>query len=379
MRKFLDMYFVLSGKEALELMEEDSFDIVVSDMRMPGMDGAQLLQAVKKRHPETIRIVLTGQADDDATYRAICVAHQFLMKPCEPQVLKNILQRACMLHQLMTHPLLKKAISGIDHLPSLPSIYREIQEKINDPESSVEDVAGIIEKDLGMSAKVLQLVNSAFFGHYKHIESPAKAVHLLGLDIVKSLVLTLGVFSQYEGSAMPGFSLEALWDHSFETAVFARNIMETVTEDKETVDNAFTAGLLHDLGKLVLASNMPDEYGNALEIAVKEKKELRKAEFKVFKTSHAEVGGYLLGIWGLPGDIVEALSFHHRAHQYPGAPFTIPGIISCADMISRKLDPGGCIGPVPVLDETVYGSGEMVSRLQEWYSTCKAIKEKGDV
>ncbi len=377
MRKQVVMHFATNGKDALEVMEQEPIDIVISDMRMPGMDGAALLKEAKKRHPETIRIVLTGQSDDEATYRALCVAHQFLMKPCEPAVLKTVIQRACVLHELMTHPMLKRAVSGIDHLPSLPSIYVEIQDRVNDPESSVEDIGKIIEKDLGMSAKVLQLVNSAFFGHYKNIESPSKAVHLLGLNVIKSLVLTLKVFSRYESSELPPKFLEKLWNHSFETAVFARKITETLTDDKELSDNAFTAGLLHDLGKLVLASNAPDKYKKALEIASREKKELRKAEFRVFKASHAEIGGYLLGIWGLPGDVVEALSFHHRPHQYPGSQLAIPAVVACADMLSHELNPEECTGAIPSLEETSLKAVDAAERLQEWRLLCREIKEKG--
>ena len=378
MRKAIDIKFAQSGREALTALDSQPFDIIVSDMRMPGMNGAQLFHEVKKRHPEVIRIILTGQADDEATKMAISVAHQFLMKPCDPDIPKTVLKRACMLHQLMTHPLLKRVVSGIDHLPSLPSIYLEIQERLNDPESNVEDVALIVEKDLGMSSKLLQLVNSAFFGYYSNIKSPAKAVHLLGLETVKSLVLALKVFSQYEGGDIPESFLESLWQHSFETAIFSKNIMKSVSGEKREEDNAFVSGLLHDIGKLILAANMPDKYSEAIKLARYQDIELRKAEFKVFKAAHPEIGGYLLGIWGLPGDIVEAITFHHRPHQYPGGPFTIAAAVACADMISHDLEPDRCIGPRPVLDEGMFGCPEMLKKLEEWREMCRELKERGD-
>ncbi len=377
MRKQINFHFALSGKDALEIMDDKDIHVVISDMRMPGMDGVALLQEAKKRHPETVRIILTGQADDDATYRAVCVAHQFLMKPCEPAVLKTVIKRACMLHELMTHPMLKKAVSALDSLPSLPSIYVQIQEKVNDPESSVEDIGKLIEKDMGMSAKVLQLVNSAFFGHYKIIESPSKAVHLLGLNVIKSLVLTLKVFSGYEGTEMPPLFLEKLWHHSFETAIFAQKITETLTEDRELSDSAFTSGLLHDLGKLVLASNMPSKYQRTIKMAYENKKELRKAEFRVFEASHAEIGGYLVGIWGLPGDVVEALTFHHRPRQYPGEEFSLPPIIACADMIAHELSPEECMGAIPSIQESNLSAIDAANKLREWRSLCTEIKERG--
>ncbi len=377
MRKLLSMHFATSGRDALGLMEEKPVDIVITDMRMPGMDGATLLGEVKTLYPETIRIVLTGQADDDATYRAIRVAHQFLTKPCPPDILKMVIKRACMLHELMAHPLLKKAVSSLDHLPSLPSIYVEIQEKINDPEASVEEIGAIIEKDLGMSTKILQLVNSAFFGHYKNIESPSRAVSLLGLNVIKSLLLTLKVFSQCDNPKLSSSFLENLWNHSFETAVFAKNIAEDVTDDKDISDHAFTSGLLHDVGKLVLAYNLPDKYKKAMKVAVMEKKELRKAEFRVFKASHAEIGGYLLGLWGLPGDVVEALSFHHRPHQYPSNNFSIPSMVACADMISHELNPDECTGTLPHLEQAELKRIDPTGRMEKWRVMCRETKERG--
>ncbi len=376
MRKSVDMAFATGGREALEILAEHPFDIIVCDMRMPGMDGAQLLQKVKKLYPATIRIILTGQADDSATKRAIHVAHQFLMKPCDPENLKIILKRACLLHQLMTHPLLKRTVSGIDHLPSLPDSYVEIQQVLNDPCSSVQDVANVVEKDIAMSSKLLQLVNSAFFGHFNEVKSPAKAVHLLGIETVKSLVLALKVFSDFKGSKISDNFLKSLWNHSVETALFTKEIIKTMGANKRDEENAFVSGLLHDIGKLVLAANIPDLYRKAIDLAKLYQLELRKAEFKVFKASHAEVGGYLLGIWGIPGDVVEAVTFHHRSHQYPGSPFTIAAAVACADRISHELDVERCIGICPVLDEKMFGSTEMVEKIGEWRQLCNGLKEQ---
>ncbi len=378
MRKIVEMDFATGGHEALEAMSRQPFDVVVCDMRMPGMDGAQLLLKVKERYPSTIRIILTGQADDSATKRAIHVAHQFLMKPCEHEKLKTILKRACLLHELMTHPFLKSTVSGIDHLPSLPDIYIKIQQILDDPGSSVEDLAAVVEKDIAMSSKLLQLVNSAFFGYFNDVKSPAKAVHLLGIETVKSLVLALKVFSGFENEETDPDFLTYLWNHSFETAIFSRAIMNSVSEDKTDVENAFVSGLLHDIGKLVLASSLHEDYKKAMEIAQKDQVELRRAEFRVFRASHAEVGGYLLGIWGIPGDVVEAVTFHHRSHQYPGKHFTIAATVACADMISHTLQPETCIGSMPVLDPKIFVNQEMTGEIDKWQQMCREIKEQGN-
>ncbi len=334
-KKIFNMQFVSSAKDALSLMETQEIDIVVSDVRMPGMDGISLLNEIKKRHPNTMRIILTGQSSVDATLNSIGIAHQFLDKPCEPGKLKNLLKRALFIKKLMTHPTIERIVSGLETLPSMPSLYIEIQRKLSDPNCTVEDVAMCIEKDVAMSAKVLQLVNSAFFGYYKHVESPAKAVHLLGLETIKALVLSLHIFSQYEDKKALPFSLTSLWKHSIETGNLAKNIAIAELQDKKTADYAFIAGLLHDVGKLILAVNMPDKYRETLKLVSNEHIEMYKAEVKFFRTSHAEIGGYLMGLWGLPGPVVEAIVYHHHPECYPTDEFDALAAVYVANIMTQ--------------------------------------------
>jgi len=196
MREQMDFYFAESGREALEILAGQRIDVIVSDMRMPGMDGATLLTTVQERYPHVVRIMLTGHADEEAILRTVGVVHQFLAKPAAPDSLKAVLLRACALQELMQNDQLKSLVTSLGKLPSLPAIYAELQRKLLDPDCSIGEVAAIIEKDMAMSAKVLQLVNSAFFGLYKHIDSTIRAVNLLGLDTVKTLVLGVGVFEE---------------------------------------------------------------------------------------------------------------------------------------------------------------------------------------
>jgi len=336
LRKALDMKFALGGQEALKLMENEEFDVIVSDMRMPGMDGASLLEEVKKRYPGTMRVVLTGQASEDATMKVVKAAHQFLDKPCEPERLKEVLQRALFIKRLMTHPALERLVAGLESLPSLPEIYTEIQRLLEDPESSVDDVAELVAKDVAMSAKILQLVNSAFFGHFQKVETPQKAVHLLGLETLKALVLSLHVFSQFSDHERLPFSIEALWKHSLSVAALAKVLALKENLSEMEVDNAFLGGLLHDIGKLVLAANMPDEYRQAMEHADKEGMELFQAEVDFFKAGHPEVGAYLMGLWGLPGPVVEAIAYHHRPDRYPSQRFDSFSAVYAANVLDYE-------------------------------------------
>ncbi len=370
LRKALDMHFVESGREALEIMEEIHFDIIVSDMRMPQMDGAELLAEVKKRYPETMRIVLTGQASTDITLRTVGIAHQFLDKPCEPERLKAVIQRALFIKRLMSHPSLEKLIAGIGTLPSLPSVYAEIQKKLADPESSVDDVARCIEKDVAMSAKILQLVNSAFFGHFQNVKSPAKAVHLLGIETIKALVLSLHIFEQFKGGNSLPISLENLWEHSLFVGNLAQKIAKVETEKQDEIDYSFMAGLLHDIGKLILAANMPDRYQEAVDLARNSELELYQAETKVFRAGHAEIGGYLMGLWGLPGPIIEAIVYHHHPERYPSTEFDVLTAVYVADCLAHEVAPEAEVGALPTLDNSYLKKIGCLEKIDSWRNLC---------
>ncbi|MBU0943136.1 MAG: HDOD domain-containing protein [Proteobacteria bacterium] len=320
MRKEFDFKFAESGKEALELMSDTTFDLVISDMRMPGMDGATLLTEIQKRHPYSIRIMLTGQADEESVLRTVGVAHQFLAKPCETEHLKEVLLRASALHDLISQDALKQIVSQLDTLPSVPEVYARLRKAMADPDISMADVAEIIEEDMAMSAKVLQLVNSAFFGLFQKVESPSRAVNLLGLDTVKNLVLGVGAFSEIKASSTV-FSVKKLWAHSMMVGTLAKKIAMSESDDKELIDNCFIAGLLHDIGKLVLLAQMGEKYEQAVLLAKERQVSLCTAEKEIFDTVHGDIGAYLMGLWGMPGAVVEAIGFHHRLEDYPNEKF----------------------------------------------------------
>lgn len=311
MRHEWEMAFAENGFQALEALSEQSFDVVVSDMRMPDMDGAELLERIMQNHPEIVRIVLSGHSDQEMILKSTIPAHRYLSKPCDPQVLISTVHRACALRDLLKHKSLKKVVSKTIALPSLPSLYTEIIEEIKSPKGSIKRVGEIVQKDLGMSSKILQLVNSSFFGLPGHVSNPSQAVILLGLDTIKALVLTIGLFSKLNASILNTLNIKNIYEHSLNTGAIAREIARTENMEMETIDNSFMAGMLHDIGKLILALNLPDAYAEALKLADREKVPFHDAEKKVIGATHAEVGAYLLGLWGLPDTIVEAVAFHH--------------------------------------------------------------------
>ena len=368
LRQEFELCFAESGEAALRMFAEQTFDVVVSDMRMPGMDGADLLAEVQKKYPHAIRIMLTGQADDASTLRTIGIVHQFLAKPCEPEKLKSTILRASALHRLIIDGNLKNLVSGIDTLPSLPSVYVKLQEELQKPEVSLDDVAAIISADLAMTAKILQLVNSAFFGFFQKVDSPARAVKLLGIDTIKALVLGSQVFTEMKISGKL-FSAETLWRHSMTVGTLAQKIAASEGAGKELTGNSYLAGILHDIGKLVLVSKLESMYSEVILIAQKEKVQVTLAEEKVFQATHGDLGAYLTGLWGFPSDIVEAIGFHHQAGNSPTGSFTAALAVHIANALYYQYYPDEIIGIAP-FDEAGFKQLPFGEKLPKWKKIC---------
>jgi HD-like signal output (HDOD) protein/CheY-like chemotaxis protein len=312
MRVEWEMSFVETGRQALTLMTERPFDVVVTDMRMPGMNGNELLNEVMHRFPRTVRIILSGHADTELILRCVGSTHQFLSKPCEPAVLQAVVERAASLDRVLKHEPLRKLTARMKRLPSLPSLFTQIVRKLQSPEADAEEIAAIVNQDVGLMAKLLQVVNSAFFGLRHDVSSPVEAVSYLGTNTIKSIVLTIETFRDFEDVVCPGFSHEELWLHCNQTATAARAIAQAEGSNARVADEAYCAALLHDSGKLVLAGNFGESYASVLALARTQSRPLPDCEKHAFGATHASVGGFLLGLWGLPAPIVEAVALHHE-------------------------------------------------------------------
>lgn len=329
-----------SGGEALGHFRQSRFDAVLTDMRMPVMTGADLLAEVRSLRPECVRMVLTGFANQDLINRCLGVAHQCLSKPCSALVVSQALERAIQREARGASRGVRELVGRLDRLPSMPAVYAALLELVQSPSVQLEEVGALVSKDAGLSAKLLQLVNSAFFGLSRVIASPAEAVTHLGLETLKSLVLGVGVFSSFPGSHAAGVEIAQEWRHGLATADLARRIVRDVGGSSQVGEEAFTAGLLHDAGRLILAFNCMDEaerVGNRLKAG--ESRTLTEAEESVFGCSHAEVGGYLFGLWGLPTAVVEAIAGHHQPAESSVGGFTAITAITAvhaADFLDRE-------------------------------------------
>ncbi|MDH5673737.1 MAG: response regulator [Myxococcales bacterium] len=346
-RREWDMSFAASGDEALQMLREAPVDVVVTDMRMPGMDGASLLQHVRDLHPNTVRVVLSGYTEREVVLRAISVAHQALSKPCPPQVLEAVIDRALKLRGVISDWDLSERIGRTSRLPPAPRVYGELTRKLEQPRTTARDIAHIVERDVAMSAKVLQLVNSSFFAPRVEIASVESAVTRLGFDLVKNLVLMLEVFDKSGMNSGERDLVEDLQEHALLTARIAWRIIDDRREPAE----AFAAALLHDVGKLIIDPEDPT------------------------KTGHERTGACLLGIWGLPDRIVEAAAFHHMPKEGAQEGIGVLCAVHVADALAYELSGAEDHEHVKVDLEYLESVGAS-DRLDSWKAAADECYEK---
>lgn len=374
LRSEWDMSFARSGADALALMEQRPFDVLVTDMRMPGMNGVELLQEVRNRHPETVRLVLSGQADEQMIFQCIGLAHQYLAKPCDPESLRAAIQRATRAGSALNNPRLRELLGRLEQLPSIPRLYHELGRKLEDPEADLNDVAQLIARDPAMTAKVLKLVNSAFFGLPHTVNDILEAVHYLGINTLKTLVLAVHAFDQYPAETIPWFPWETLWNHSLETGARARALAQLEDAPDTVLQQAAVAGLLHDLGQLILAVNLREDYAAIRRAAATGQRPLTESEQACLGTTHAEVAGYLLGLWGLPDPVVEAITFHHHPDMAGSVAFTPLTAVHVAETLRPgEWESPGTTPPGPDMEYlNKLGLAERVPLWQQELTACSA-------
>jgi HD-like signal output (HDOD) protein/ActR/RegA family two-component response regulator len=367
------MTFVGSAAEALSTLKKEPCEVVVTDMRMPGMNGAELLEVVQREYPDTIRLILSGQAETESVMKALGVSHQFLSKPCDAEILQGTISRAFALRDLAGSASVKGLVARINKLPSLPSAYNELVTCLKNPDADMDDVARIISHDPSMSARLLKVVNSAYFGLAKPVADVARAGNLLGLDRIMALVLGQGIFSDTPIPKISGFSMDKLWSHSIATASAAHRIAIDEQLDREQVAAAFLAGMLHDIGKLVLAMGMPEAYARVLAQTGKRPGDCAPVEVLELQASHTDVGAYLVGLWGLPVTIAEAIAYHEDPSQAPSGKFGLPGIVHVADRIVQRPDITDAASPDLGLNLAYLEAQGRGDKWNHWREACVAV------
>ncbi len=354
--------YLTDAVAALRMLDEHPADILITELHMPRIDGSELLQSVRRRHPEIVRIVLTGATDQQASLKLSGIAHQFLTRPCPARQLRDVIERAALLRQQLRSPALIELVSSLRTLPTMPALHTEVVRLVMTPDSSLAEIGSVISRDPGMSAKVIQLVNSSFFGLRRRITDPAQAVTLLGINTVVALVLGVHLFSQMQSPRGRTAEMHELYRHALVSASASREIAHSEGLGRDAVSDFYLAGMLHDAGKLVLAANYPDEYA-----AVRESTNPLAAELDAFGATHCDVGAYLLGLWGLPDPIVEAAAFHHHPANAPGRQLTPLAVVHAVNA-SVRAHPDGR----PDIDTDYLRAVGAISHLDTWIAAVDA-------
>ena len=330
-----EMEFAGSGEEALTLVKQKPFDVIVTDMRMSGMNGAQLLNHVQRLHPQTIRIILSGYMELGDAISSVGLTHQCLAKPCTLEELKNCLQRVTEVKSRVPNEKICALTGGLKNLPCLPELCLQIADALQSPQASTQLIAELASQDPALSAKLLQFANSAFFGCTEPDFSVDEAVPVLGVGIIQALAMAVPLFTSFDRKKFPSFPIEQLWHHSAQTGAIGREIFRKDPGNSLLAEQAFTAGILHDVGKLILADGLPEEYARVFAEACATRTPLLEVEQKHFQTTHAEVGAYLLALWGLPIPLVEAVACHYQPHRCGVQQLCLAGAVHIANALQH--------------------------------------------
>jgi len=358
--------FVKSGDAALQALTRRPFDVVVSDMRMPGISGTQLLNEVLRRYPWVIRIILSGHADEHTVQESVGIAHQWVAKPFDLQKFKALLDRIAASAGRMECQGLRELVGRMGHLPSFPQLYFDILRALQSSTCSAQTIADIVKRDPALSVKMLQLVNSAFFGMAREIANTTEAVQLLGVSRIRSLALTHHILSTFSQAALEGISLDEVWAHGLRTATWAQQLVSWQGGGRSDQDLAFTGGMLHDIGHLLFAVNLAEPSREILTLARERPCSLYEAEKTVLHNTHATVAAYLLGIWGLPIPLVETVALHHEPSASANRTFDALGAVHVASFWSYGQSRIGRTIPAVPLDMTYLREVGVHGKIEAW-------------
>ncbi len=344
----------------------NSLDAVVTRSRVEHIDMDPLLMQVSDVHPGAIRIMVEDMVHTQDIFQPSSLAHQYMLAPVDHVKLRDTLQRIRGLQLDTTAAKIQHIIGRIGKLPSLPALYAEISEEIQSPATTVQEVGEIIAKDVAMTTKILQLANSPVFGFTSRIMDISHAVFVLGLDTIKGLVLSAGLFSNVTVSRASGVNPERFMDHSTKVALLARSIAISENKSIDFTDISYIGGFLHDIGRLVLASQLSEEYGHAHALAEERKIPLIEAEVEVFGADHAEVGGCLLGLWGFPDQVSESAFRHHAPIASIDTDFTPLTAVHTANVIIERRSGPGLDGNLAEVDAEYMARINCLDRVDTW-------------
>jgi HD-like signal output (HDOD) protein/CheY-like chemotaxis protein len=367
---------VSTGQEALALLQTHNFSVVVADFALPDMTGIEMLDQTMRRQPSAHRIIISNVSDTESTVKCVGKPHFHLLKPFGVQTLMNALAQAFAHEIWMPSPAVQALIAQMHQVPSPPTTYFKIVKEIQSPYASIEKIADFIAEDPAVTAKVLQLANSAVFGLELQVNQPLEAIAYIGLETTKALVLLAHTVSSFEKKKLSGYSVESLWTHSVCTGRIAQQVALMEKGGLEMAEQSFAAGLLHDIGKLLLCANLPGLFNKTLALAREEHSNFWEAEAQLFPNAgHAELGAAILNIWGLPKPIIEAVALHHYPRRLSGHGVTPLTAVHVANIIEHENHPDPSIILPSQINSAYLSELGLAHREEHWRRQCLISNE----
>jgi HD-like signal output (HDOD) protein/CheY-like chemotaxis protein len=356
---------VASASAAQEEAQKQPFQVVVANFDLPDLSGAELLNRFRTSQPKMLRFIAAAEALKEKVMCHVLRGHQFLAIPFDRATLKNSIERSLAADYGMNNSL-RELVGRIRTFPTIPSLYLEVVSALKDPNATTDEVGAIIAKDMAMTTKLVQVLNSAYFGLPRTITDPTEAVGILGFETVKSLIMTVKLLSQYDKVKPVYFSIDSIWRHSTNVARTARVMALLETGDNDCSGIAYTAGLMHDLGKVILAANFDEQYQGAHNVARKQQIPLWEVEKDIFGATHGEIGAYLLGLWGMSAEVVKVAALHHHPLRSGDTEFTPLTAVHVANALEYEgnLETDGL--PLPLLDVDYLTQLGVEARVELW-------------
>lgn len=364
-----------TAREAGDMLEAEDFAAVVAESQLEDMSGADFLDQVMVSQPRLIRILRFHRRAIAQDLQGVGQAHHLFREPCNAARLGELLERIEAVQQGFPNPALPGLVGKMRQLPSPPNLYFEVVAAMASDNASLAQIGELIARDTAATAKLLQLANSAAFGLHGGVTHPVQAVHYLGFELTKALLLIVHSFAFFESVPAARSFLAPFWGHAQNVARCAREIVRMETADSDLANQAFTGGLLHDVGQLLFAANLPEEYGQVLKMALQQAGTLWELEWKTLGASHAELGAYLLGIWNLPAPIVEAVAWHHCPVECPNRSETFSPLtaVHVANVLAQEQRREPMPGLKPSFDWRYLAELGCEHRLTDWRESCQPL------
>jgi putative nucleotidyltransferase with HDIG domain len=357
---------VSSEADALAQLEQRSFDALLVDFNLGSSDASELLNQAFEKRPGTIRFLLAYEADLALVAAKVSGPHEILPKPVEPASLKSRMESKLAPTDAKCDQGGSDPSTDTSASPAVPAVYSEVLKALDLPGVTKNQVGEIIAGDAALTSELLKLTNSSYLGLACDPTGPVEAVESLGLEAVKALVMALRFLAEHS-QLKPGYlSLEKLWQHSINVAQLARDLMLFETKDRVLASEALVAGLLHDLGKVVLASNFDDLYGRVHSLARKQPVALWDVEKEMFGASHGEIGACLVGMWNMPSSVVEAAAFHHEPPLGEHQDLTPLAAVHVANVLEHQFRPSDEFRVAPVISAPFLNEIGLLQRLPFW-------------